>query len=214
MAIIILIAALMLGFGYVFLNSAENIKFKSHRLPFWSIALFCTVVKIVIASVFYGHQTDMNCFSGWSEMIFDGGFSNFYSSNTFTDYPPGYMYVLYMLGAIRKFPLFDSFVVLKIPAILSDIIVGFLICKVGENRLNCGLSRFLSVLYMLNPSVIINSSVWGQVDGIYTACIVGVLLLLINKKHILSFYLFAICIFIKPQALIYTPVIFFSVFDE
>lgn len=214
MAVILLISIFMVGLGYVFSNSCDNLRFKAGDVPFWPIALVCFSIKIILGALYFGHTTDMDCFSAWSDMIFESGFSAFYTSDAFTDYPPGYMYILYILGALRKLPLFSGFVLLKVPAILSDIVLGFFIYKTGQKNFSPRFCMVLSLIYMLNPAVLLNSSLWGQVDGIYTMLITGVVLLLINKKPILSFFLFAICIFVKPQALIYTPVILFSVAEE
>ena len=46
---------------------------------------FGLIARLIIAGVYHGHETDMNCFSGWSTMIFKDGMSAFYSSDTFTD---------------------------------------------------------------------------------------------------------------------------------
>lgn len=59
------------------------------------------IVRYIAAAKYFGNETDMNCFIAWGDMIFKDGIGNFYSSDSFTDYPPGYMYILYMVGAIR-----------------------------------------------------------------------------------------------------------------
>ena len=60
------------------------------------------LVKLIFAAAYEGHGTDMTCFSAWSDMIFKDGFWNFYHSDSFTDYPPGYMAMLWGIGALRS----------------------------------------------------------------------------------------------------------------
>ena len=55
------------------------------------------IVRYIAAAKYFGNETDMNCFIAWGDMIFKDGIGNFYSSDSFTDYPPGYMYILYMV---------------------------------------------------------------------------------------------------------------------
>ena len=180
---------------------------------FGMLALMCFSVKVVAASFYPGHATDMNCFSAWSQMLASDGFGAFYESEAFTDYPPGYMYILRLLGILKmEFNINEGiyYLILKLPAIICDIITGFLIYKAAGKRMSRGLSLTLSGLYMLLPAVVVNSSLWGQVDSVYTLGVVITLLLLSNKKLIGSFFVFAVCVFIKPQSLIFTPVLLFS----
>ncbi len=180
---------------------------------FLIFALVCLIIKIIAAMLYRGHETDMGCFFGWSEMLADSGLGEFYKSDTFTDYPPGYMYILKFIGILKNvFNISDGFyyTVLKIPAILCDVLTGFLIYRCAKGRFSQNGSMLLSGLYMLNPAVIVNSSLWGQVDSVYTLGLIGVFLLLCNRRLLISFFVFAVCVFIKPQSLIFTPVLLFS----
>ena len=60
------------------------------------VLLFGFIVRIIAAASYKGHETDMGCFSAWADMAFGNGLSQFYLSDSFHDYPPGYLYVLYM----------------------------------------------------------------------------------------------------------------------
>ena len=54
------------------------------------------LAHIICAVAYKGHPTDMGCFSGWSDSIFKDGFASFYASDGFHDYPPGYVYVMWV----------------------------------------------------------------------------------------------------------------------
>ncbi|MBQ4462843.1 MAG: hypothetical protein II915_00350, partial [Eubacterium sp.] len=60
------------------------------------------VFKLILAAYYEGHETDMNCFYGWSDMIYENGFGKFYSLDAFTDYPPGYMAILWVVEAVQR----------------------------------------------------------------------------------------------------------------
>ena len=176
------------------------------------LILLSFVIRIFCAAVFYGHESDMSCFIGWSRMIYEGGFRNFYISDSFTDYPPGYMYILYVVGWIGSF-VGHSSVLVKLPSILADIVAGIVVYKVSRKRFCEVTSIALSSFILLNPVLILNSSIWGQVDIIYTLLLFVSILYLTEKKYTQSYLIFAIAIFVKPQALMFGPVYLFSLID-
>ena len=61
---------------------------------------------------------------------------------------------------------------------------------------------------------ILNSSLWGQVDSVYTLFVVLMLYLLTNKETIKSYFVFAVCIFIKPQAFMFMPLLIFGIIEN
>lgn len=175
------------------------------------------IIHVICAVTYKGHNTDMSCFTAWSDMIFNDGIGKFYSSDTFHDYPPGYMYVLYLIGAIKH--LFNPtegglYLLVKFPAIVCDLLTGFFIYLMAKKKFSDGISSIISALYLLNPAVILNSSLWGQVDSVYTLAIAVMVYLISNKKMIASYFVFAICIFIKPQAFIFTPLIIYGIIEN
>ncbi len=182
------------------------------------ISVLSLILRIILACSYRGHNNDMACFEGWSARIFNEGISSFYSGDSFNDYPPGYMYVLYVIGAIRN--LFNPtdgllWLIIKSPAIIFDVLSGILVYKIAtEKKLSNNLSAAITALYLFNPAVILNSSLWGQVDSVYTFFILLMLYLLTQKQLIPSYFVFAISIFIKPQSFIFFPIIIFAIIEN
>ena len=83
------------------------------------------------------------------------------------DYPPGYLYVLWLIGKLSTTP---GYLLLKLPSILADLglawIAGTFAARLAPRRSRnagrCGRSSPRRVLF--NPAVIALSAVWGQVD--------------------------------------------------
>ena len=218
------ITSIILGiiFYYVYdfcikdkLNSKN---FKKSNTTVFVLAAIAFIVRIVLALTYRGHNTDMGCFEGWSSIIFNVGIPNFYESPGFHDYPPGYMYILYLIGAIRSLinPSQNmTWLIVKLPAIICDITTAFLIYKISiEQNVSNKVSSVIAAIYLLNPAVILNSSIWGQVDSVYTFFVVIFLYLLTKKELIKSYFVFAICIFIKPQAFMFLPLIAFAIVEN
>ncbi len=191
---------------------------KIGRLVFAATLAAAFFVRLVAGVVYRGHETDMNCFTSWSDMVFNDGFANFYSSDAFTDYPPGYMYILYVVGWIRSLLHLDAgsaigALIVKMPAILADIAAGALIYHVASKRMKETGAALVSALYLFCPAVILDSAVWGQTDAVFTFFVALMCCLVSEKKLIPAYFAFAAGILIKPQTLIFTPVLIFGIVD-
>ncbi len=170
-------------------------------------------LRIILSSVYRGHKTDMNCFIGWANAVFEHGFGNFYELDMFHDYPPGYMFVLYVVGAIQKLFGFQDgaqYILIKLPAVICDIITGIVIYRIAKNKLPDDISAMIAAIYLFNPASIVNSSLWGQVDSVYTLFVLLMIYMITEKKMIISYFLFSLCIFIKPQSFVFTPVLIYG----
>lgn len=232
MAVIVLITVagvIAMCMGYVYLQKSYRVELKTRRgkqiqeleTEFWIFALIIIafIVRIVAAAVYFGNDTDMTCFLSWGDMVFKNGLQNFYKSDAFTDYPPGYMYVLYIIGGIRHilgvaWNSTTSVVLTKLPAILCDLGIGYLIYRVGKKYFKNNGAAIIAACYLFCPAIILDSAVWGQVDSVFTLGIALMCYLISEKKLIPSYFVFAISILIKPQSLIFTPVLIFGIIDQ
>ena len=166
-------------------------------------------LKLFLAAISSGYESDFHCFSAWADMVFQGGFSAFYRSDAFTDYPPGYMYILWIIGWLKSFlpasePLLR--ILIKLPAILADLFSALLILHLGKKSRP---AFFLAICYLVNPAVILNSSIWGQVDSMLTLALFLAVVLL-QKQNPFAYVVFAIAVLLKPQALILSPVMLYG----
>lgn len=185
----------------------------------WAILAAAGILRIIVAGSYRGYDVDMNCFMGWSTMIYENGFHKFYYlENAFTDYPPGYMYVLYVIGWMRAvFGLSDgtaAIILTKLPAIIADLATACLIYKIAGKHISKRAAAVLSGIFLITPAIFLDSVVWGQVDSVFTIFVVLMCYLVTEKKLIPSYFAFAIGILIKPQTLIFTPVLIFGIIDQ
>lgn len=180
-------------------------------------------IRLLATGITNGHPTDINCFAAWANMLVNKGFRLFYSADTLTDYPAGYMYVLALIGKLREvlslsYKSYAYSVLLKTPAILADIFAGVLIYRIANSRSKeqgqtPRLSPIqLASLYVFNPLVIMISAVWGQVDGVHTVLIALSIWLLTRKKDLPAYLIFAACILIKPQSLMFAPIYIYAAY--
>lgn len=221
----LLIAALFSVFFAVLYIKA----FRSNKLLKQPEELYSKWVSIAIGAAFIlriwigltaqGYQNDMNTFIAWGQRMLDLGPGKFYEEGYFADYPPGYLYILYILSAIRGVLGFthDSGgenLLFKLPAIISDLVLGYMIYQMSRKKLGTGIAIGLMLLFLFNPAVLINSSAWGQADSFFLIFLLLSIHGAANQRFVRSAIMFALATLIKPQALIFTPVLMFAFYHH
>ena len=194
---------------------------RKKALSLFSMCAFCAgaiIIRLLIAYNTKGFETDINCFKAWSIRAFEKGFSGFYDASGafFSDYPPGYIYVLYVTGFINHiFRLGDAAFTLlvKLPAIICDIITFVLIYCFSVKENNKIAAYFAPLFVLFNPAIINNSSNFGQIDSVFTLFILLAFIGYRDGKKIKATVFYAIALLIKPQALLFAPVILLCAAD-
>src|SRR5688572_14967047 len=145
-------------------------------------------LRVFIAGVYLplsGFSIDIGDFTAWGQRLASLGPSHFYEQGYFSDYPPGYLYVLWVLGSIGALiaPIIGQDAtagLVKIPGIAADIGVAWLLFVIARRwgaalissrhgairAETMGLSA--AALYLFNPGTIFDSAVWGQIDSVGT----------------------------------------------
>src|SRR5215216_4611113 len=102
----------------------------------------------------------------WAMHLGEVGPYKFYGS-ILADYPPGYLYVLWLIGKLSSSP---GYVLLKLPAIVGDLglawIAGSFAARIAPTsvRARWPVRTLVAAGVLFNPGVIALSAVWGQVD--------------------------------------------------
>src|SRR5258708_39601109 len=80
---------------------------------------------------------DMDAWVAWANRINQVGFSQFYSDRIWTNYTPGFLYILYFLGALKKRLHFSDEILslsIKLPSILAEILLAWLVYLIISKR--------------------------------------------------------------------------------
>jgi Gpi18-like mannosyltransferase len=80
------------------------------------------LLRILIAPHF-GFYSDLHLFKIWTAQLADAGTHHFYIKGQYQDYPPGYLYVLWLTGKVSATP---GYLLLKLPAIVADLALAWL----------------------------------------------------------------------------------------
>ncbi len=218
--------------------------------------LFILFIGLVIRIFFIGNTgflADVAFWKSWSLAASDHGVV-WASLNTNSNYPPAFMYVLWLMGKIYAFATgpfnFNDFwrqnnfaflLVSKSVAIISDVIIACLIywlfkqketlrrlgAENGDeirfgNRKTFDVKRYglrnpltlislpliLSSIFFLNPVVILDSAIWGQVESFGILFTLLSIILLFYRRPVLATAIFTVGALMKLQNIIYIPIIF------
>ena len=166
---------------------------------------------------FYG---DLRLFQEWASRLDKVGPRHFYVKGQFADYPPGYLYVLWLLGKLSATP---GYFLLKLPSMLADLglawVAGAFAARLApaELKRRWPVRALVAAGVLFNPAVFGLSAAWGQVDAITALLVLASLLLLFTspatlRYEIPAFLLFAVAIAMKPQSGFVLPVMLYGLY--
>ncbi len=178
------------------------------------LALLLSLIIRLYLSQFNGYKIDVNDFKVWSRTVYYSGILNFYSS-TWSDYPPFYIYILWIVGAVYQSLFSFSFnidttlftILIKAPANVADIATSFLIFLVVKKYSGFKTAYLSMIFYAFNPAIIYNSAIWGQADSVETFFILLALMLIVSNRFELAGVSMAVAVLSKPLSLVILPFI-------
>jgi len=139
-------------------------------------------LRVLLAFVLFprqGFSTDMQLFASWATTLARVGPGSFYATATGADYPPGYLYILWLLG---NAPTSALPVLLKVPAILADLGIALVIYWAARRWLGERAGLIAAALYLFIPVTWYDSALWGQVDAVGALLLIASLVLLIERR--------------------------------
>ncbi|HUG48206.1 MAG TPA: phospholipid carrier-dependent glycosyltransferase [Candidatus Limnocylindria bacterium] len=148
------------------------------------------LLRLTIAYVLLpgsGFESDIGTFTAWALRMAEVGPGGFYAPDVFADYPPAYLYVLWLLGGTAHLlsdltgtaPASIAAGLIKLPPMLADVGIGLLLYLLVRSWLLARLDRhrlglLAAAIYLFNPVTWYDSAIWGQTDA------VGALVLLLG----------------------------------
>ncbi len=142
-------------------------------------------------------------FNRWYEFILSkGGFAAL--KHDFTNYMPTYEYLM-VLASFSGLP---NIVAIKLISITFDFICAFFVYKIVQLKYP-GTYRDVAagLLTLFAPTLVLNGSVWGQTDVIYTTCLIACLYFLLRGKETAAFAAYGLAFTFKLQATWFAPLL-------
>lgn len=121
----------------------------------------------------------------------------------FYNYTPIYMYILWFLSLLP----IDTLMGIKAVSILFDLLLAVTVAKLVV-QVKPGANPLLPFgIVWLAPTVISNSSMWGQCDAIYTTFVMLCLLYLLRNESGKAMLFYGIAFSIKLQSIFFAPIL-------
>ena len=122
-----------------------------------------------------------------------------------SNYNPPYLYLL-SLGVLL-FPGYKGYVVIKFISVVFDFVLAFFVYKCVRLKYSQSdaVPCLAAAVTLFFPTVILNSSAWGQCDSIYIAFLAACLYCLLSRRQAWAFIAFGLSFSFKPQALLLAP---------
>jgi len=197
----------------------EKILREYKKIPLlYKLSLILILFIRIILFTQSSFKIDMNDWQAWAARLVEVGPFNFYSANFFADYFPFFYLSLFILAKIFALIFGEAAIFsiafeiyIKVISNIFDILTAIIIFKI-INKHSKKWAYFGSILYLLNPSVIFNSSVWGQIDAIPTFLLTLSLYQLEEKKNIVKSLSASVLSFlIKPLNIALFPLMLFRI---
>jgi Gpi18-like mannosyltransferase len=179
-------------------------------LSFFLLFAIGLALRLLFLSV---NTLDMRVFNlKWYDYIVSHGIINA-MGDEFANYTPPYLYLL-SLGTLTK-SFLPKLTAIKLVPITFDLINSILVYRIAKTQFNEGIKPALAgLIFWVLPTVIINGSLWGQADALYTCFLLLCILFLLRNRSIAAITAFAIAFSIKAQAIFILPFLAILLFKK
>jgi len=200
-------------------SSADSSMDFAVRLPAIAVVLAAGLLLRLALAFLQSFQIDTGTFHAWSVQLAihheEGrglvGPWNFYDTDFFTDYAPGYMYVLWLLGELNQifnFSLSTFEYILKLPSIAADVAsayILYLFLKDQKPEYRVG----AAALYLLFPPVLLIGPIWGQVDSLLAFFLLLSIYFIGRERPLAGALAYTVGFLVKPQIIAALPFLAF-----
>jgi hypothetical protein len=177
----------------------------------WFLAILAAglAFRLVLAYVVFpsqGFASDLEQFRNWSTNLAGSGPGSFYQTSG-ANYPPGYMYVLWLLGELGQ-PVGSllgvsssqaTMFLLKLPAMAADGVIAALLYRAATSWFGGRAGLVAAALYLFLPVTWYDSALWGQVDAVGSLLMLAALLALADGWSEPATVLAVLSVLVKPQ---------------
>jgi len=116
------------------------------------------------------------------------------------------MYLYLLFGVSIVFPKLVTISAVKLVSVIFDMIEALFVYKIVRLKFNQGPIAFLAAIAILfAPTIVLNSSVWGQTDSIFTAFLLASLYFIMKKQNWWACLAYGLAFSMKFQAVFLAP---------
>jgi Gpi18-like mannosyltransferase len=171
------------------------------RMPgyaIWSIGAIALAARLALFP--YVSEDSTNFLLPWMQEFRDHGAAAL--GGEFSNYNFPYLFLMFLGSLLPLEPLFA----IKLVSLLGDCLLAFSVGSVVKQFRPAGLMpATASVIALVLPTVLLNASMWGQCDSIYTAFLLLALRSLLKDSGYEAWLWWAVALSFKLQAVFFLP---------
>ncbi len=167
-------------------------------------------LKFALMPYFPGFGPDVGDYQAWASQIATFGPAHTYQQGFFLDYPPGYLYALWVVGILgHAIGATGDFyrVIIQSPAIVADLALALVMYAFVRRGSQSHWAFVAMLMVALNPPLLFDTVIWGQSDSVMTFVMLLSIVTLLAGKYEIAWGLAAIAVLVKPQGLMMLPVL-------
>ncbi len=167
-------------------------------------------IKTAMLPFFPGFGPDVGSYQAWALQIAKLGPAHTYQQGYFLDYPPGYLYALWVAGVIAGMmhAAGDTLrVIVEGPAIVADFFLAFTLFAFVRRSARTSIAFAAMLMVALNPALLFDTLVWGQSDSVLTFTMWLSVIAIIDGQYEVGWAMAAISVLVKPQGLMLLPML-------
>ncbi|MGD6889979.1 hypothetical protein [Bacillus mobilis] len=166
------------------------------------------LLRVYLAFHLEGYERDQLFFVDWMNTVGKYGLGDVYAHGDLVNYPPFFLALLGIYGDILSFfniHVEAAGVLIRIPSIVFEVVAIIIFAIVSKRIDNLIMRAALVTFFAFSPAVIVDGTIWGQVDMLHSILMVGSILLLMSQPT-WSGAIYAIALLAKFQSIVIAPV--------
>jgi Gpi18-like mannosyltransferase len=174
---------------------------KKRPLLYLSIALFG--LSIFIRCRIYGlSNEDVVILQDWYQHFYRRGVVSLANGN-FSNYTPAYLYLLWITRLFSNW--FGSLSAVKIIPTMFDFLSAYAIFLLARIKFKDDKPYLFSTLFFALPTIMFNSTGWGQIESLYTSFLLLCVYFLLKDKPFYALIMFGFAFSFKSQSIFFLP---------
>lgn len=170
-------------------------------LLYLSIALFGLSLFIRYRIRGFSNE-DVVILEDWYHHFYKNGIASL-ANGSFSNYTPLYLYLLWISRLFSDW--FDSIAAIKIIPTAFDVLSAFTIFLMARIKFEDDKPYLFSAIFFTLPTIMFNSTGWGQIDSLYTSFLLLCAYFLLKEKPIYALMMFGVAFSLKSQSIFFLP---------
>lgn len=147
---------------------------------------------------------DVDILQDWYGHFFKKGMASL-GNDDFSNYTPAYLYLLYITRLFSDW--LDSLAAIKIIPTVFDLVSAFAIFLMARIRYDDDKPYLFSAVFFTLPTIMFNSTGWGQIESLYTSFLLLCTYFLLKEKPLYAILMFGVAFSFKSQSIFFLPVL-------